>query len=73
MPSETTHIEQIGNKKRIIEISLGDGSLVFPMKLLSFGKVRIFDGKNQTCTIANKTITFGINSSGNIQSLFNKF
>nr|CUU97455.1 hypothetical transcript [Hymenolepis microstoma] len=64
--SESTRVEQIGNKKRIVDVTnnlSSTGSMVYPMELLSIGKAQLFEGKNQVCSIASKCINFGVQTS----------
>lgn len=66
--SEGTRVEQIGNKKRIVDVTSNlssSGGMVYPMDLLTIGKAQLFDGKNQVCSITSKCISFGVQTSGN--------
>ena len=59
---DTKHFEQIGNKRRIIGISVGvsdNFSCSFPMAVVSLGKSHVFDAKEKTCTIKSTSISFG--------------
>lgn len=69
MTSENTRIEQIGHKKRIVDIASGTSSsanLVFPLAVISLGKAQLFDAKDRFCSITSRSISFGANVYGNI-------
>ena len=64
---EKKHYEQIGNKRRVIGISidLSDNfACSFPMAIVSLGKAHVFDAKEKLCTIRSKSISFGANVHG---------
>ncbi|VUZ52139.1 unnamed protein product [Hymenolepis diminuta] len=65
--SEGTRVEQIGNKKRIVDVTSNlssSGGMVYPMDLLTIGKAQLFDGKNQVCSITSKCISLCVQTSG---------
>lgn len=64
--TERRRIEQIGSKRRLIEISvsISDNSCTFPLAVVSLGKTSVFDATEKLCTITSKSISFGANVHG---------
>ncbi|VDM18133.1 unnamed protein product [Hydatigera taeniaeformis] len=66
--SERHHVEQVGTKRRLIEISvsISDSPCTFPLAVVSLGKTSVFDAKENLCTITSKSISFGANVHGSL-------
>nr|CDS22080.1 sentrin specific protease 7 [Echinococcus granulosus] len=64
--TERKHVEQVGSKRRLMEISVSvsDNSCTFPLAVVSLGKANVYDAKEKLCTITSRSISFGANVHG---------
>ncbi|KAL5105440.1 Sentrin-specific protease 7 [Taenia crassiceps] len=70
--AERRHMEQVGSKRRLVEISvsISDNSCTFPLAVVSLGKTSVFDAKEKLCTITSVFVPLSVKSDEVEEILF---